>query len=193
MLTLWQITSEPPTLTNAGDGAEEDPHPPTSNSNPQDSTTLQKNPLECYFWKDNGRMAITCLRLCLHAFTGFITLPGQTVEKHMLRPNQEPLLGHKEKWEHTLPYYYHLKAIWETHSVWFFCGKKTSANIIRRDDGVSFNICRPRHSPSLSNYRCDLHILLNAIPVLLFGVINPLPLLQWNHPNEEEGRHTKSS
>lgn len=73
------------------------PPTPTPNSNPQDSTTLQKNPLECYFWKDNGRMAITCLRLCLHAFTGFITLPGQTVEKHMLGSNQEPLLGHEER------------------------------------------------------------------------------------------------
>lgn len=34
------------------------------------------------------------------------------------------------------------------------------------------------HSPSLSYYRCDLHILLNAVSVLLFGIINPLPLLE---------------
>lgn len=51
---------------------------------------------------------------------------------------------------------------------------------------------RPRHSPSLSNHRRDLHILLNAISVLLFGVINPLPLLQFNHPKEEM-RHAKNS
>lgn len=36
------------------------------------------------------------------------------------------------------------------------------------------------HSPSLSNHRSDLHILLNAVSILLFGVINPLPLLEMN-------------
>lgn len=52
---------------------------------------------------------------------------------------------------------------------------------------------RPRHSPSLSNHRRDLHILLNAISVLLFGVINPLPLLQFNHPKEEMRRAKNSN
>lgn len=50
-----------------------------------------------------------------------------------------------------------------------------------------------RHSPSLSNHRCDLHILLNAISILLFGIINPLPLLQFKHPKKEAVSHAKNS
>lgn len=38
------------------------------------------------------------------------------------------------------------------------------------------------HSPALSNYRCDLHILLNAVSILLFGIISPLPLLKLKKP-----------
>lgn len=79
MLTLWQITSEAirACLTNADDAVEKDPC-----SNPQDLTAFKKNPLEC-LRKDNMRMALTCLRLCLDAFTGFIALQGQTEEKHV--------------------------------------------------------------------------------------------------------------
>lgn len=45
-------------------------------------------------------------------------------------------------WEHTSPYYYHLKAIWETHSVWFFCGEKkekkiATLEVIMRDSHIS--------------------------------------------------------
>lgn len=76
MLTLWQITSEAITacLTNADDAVEKD-----SCSNPQDFTAFKKNPLEC-LRKDNMRMALTCLRLCLDAFTGFIALQGHRGE-----------------------------------------------------------------------------------------------------------------
>lgn len=42
------------------------------------------------------------------------------------------------------------------------------------------------HSPSLSHYRCDLHILLNAVSILLFGVINPLPLLDSRHTQKRQ-------
>lgn len=48
------------------------------------------------------------------------------------------------------------------------------------------------HSPSLSNYRCDLHILLNAVSILLFGIISPLPLLEMNKSGDaiKETRQT---
>lgn len=144
--------------------------------------------------KDNIRMALTCLRLCLDAFTGFIALQGQTEEKHVTTQPQTSFSHKKmkENWDQASPYYYHLKAIWETHSVWFFCGGKKEATLEGMIMFHFYTSCdghrrfRPRgHSPSLSNHRCDFHILLNAISILLFGVINPLPLLQFNHPNKE--------
>lgn len=48
------------------------------------------------------------------------------------------------------------------------------------------------HSPSLSNYRCDLHILLNAVSILLFGIVSPLPLLEINKSGDaiKETRQT---
>lgn len=49
------------------------------------------------------------------------------------------------------------------------------------------------HSPSLSNYRCDLHILLNAVSILLFGVISPLPLLEMTDPERPRGNRTESA
>lgn len=49
------------------------------------------------------------------------------------------------------------------------------------------------HSPSLSNYRCDLHILLNAVSILLFGVISPLPLLEMTNPERPRGNRRESA
>lgn len=73
----------------------------------------------------------------------------------MLWPKRKLLFSHKEwgkNWGQASPYYYHLKAIWETHSVWFFCGgkKKEMATLdaIMPDNHVSL-LCLQGSSPRL--------------------------------------------
>lgn len=42
-------------------------------------------------------------------------------------------------------------------------------------------LMKSEHSPSLSNNRCNFHILLDTVSILLFGIINPLPLLKYKY------------
>ncbi len=62
--------------------------------------------------RDHFRMDLTCLRLCLHTFTGFITLHGQRRKAHwyMQARKLPSFISNQQNWKHISPYYYHLKA-----------------------------------------------------------------------------------